>query len=260
MHRTFVLTFLLLGWTATALAQNQIRTVNHTFDLDPDATVLIETYKGSITVTPWERPEVEVEIRIEAEDLDGIVMLPHVEIHTEQDENGLHFETDYRKAQAELLRIFSDAELPRLPLVHYTLRMPRTALLQIEDYMSQINVTDLQSPMEVFTYKGIVDLVNVGGALKLDTVIGTARVAFSYLTRDSSIDTHEGNIAIRLPHDAAFDLDVALGQPSAIFSPDTTFSTLRAIDRHQNYSGPINGGGPRLNLATERGSFMLGTL
>ncbi len=247
----------LLLLSSSASAQDRTRTLSKVFELNADATVEVITYKGLVSVVAWDEPQVAVEIEFVAEDLDGIIMLPHMDVEIRSDEKGLRMETDYRKALRELQRLFQNAGAQRLPLVNYTVKMPRTATLKVDDHMSTIRVTDLQSVMDIFTYKGVIELNNVGGSLKIDTFSGKARIALHNLTRDSSFDTHEGSIAIRLPRDAGFDLNVDMAEAGAMFAADSTLSSLGRV--RDNYHGIVNGGGPLLSLVTHRGSFMLST-
>ena len=99
----------------------------------------------------------------------------------------------------------------------------------------------------------------------LDTFMGKAEVAFSNLARDCTLQSHEGDIAIRLPASTGFDLDVDLEAAAAIFayeapprtpSREGNVSPVQVI-RRQSYRGTINGGGAKLNLVTHSGSLRL---
>jgi hypothetical protein len=249
------LVILLVFTAATSLAQENIRTISQILELDPDEEIEIVTYKGTITVSPWDRPDVQLDVSIEAEDVDGLIMLPHVEIEVKRTARGLYVETDYRAAIRELRRLFENVGAQRLPLVHYVIQIPRTAGLKIDDHMSSITLSDVQSSVDLFTYKGVVEVMNFGGALKLDTFRGIARVSFGNLSRDSSVDTHEGTIFVRLPRNTSFNLDIDLGDPEAVFAADTSFVSIGGVTRA--YHGSFNGGGPRLNMITHRGSLQL---
>ena len=246
---------LLLG-SAPMQAQDHIRTISEQYAFDPGGIISLTTYKGSIHVTTWDRSEVQIDVQVEAEDLDGVLMLPYVDIQMEGSTTNLIIETDYRRALYKIRDLFEDLERPRLPLVHYTLHIPSTAELTIEDYMSNTTVMNVRADLEVYTYKGDIDVQNFGGGLTLNTTRGNARVAFVTLTRDSILDTYEGDIAILVPFDAGFNLDVNLGAQHARFAPDSSFTNLRRDE--EVYTGSINGGGPRLNLVTHHGSLQLG--
>src|SRR5258708_5521044 len=47
---------------------SQIREVHKTVDLDPTGRLSIDTHNGSVTITTWDRPSVQVDARIEPGD------------------------------------------------------------------------------------------------------------------------------------------------------------------------------------------------
>lgn len=246
----------LLVSTAAVQAQDHVRTLQHRYAFDADGVVKVVTYKGSITVEPWEKEEIQVDVRIEAEDLDGLLMLPHVSILMEGTTAQLHVETDYRRALLKLRELFEDAEAPALPPVHYTIHLPRRAGVVINDYMSDTFVRDFDADLAVFTYKGQVEIEDFGGALQLDTFEGRAKVAFSAFARTSTIASHQGDVTVALPADTAFDLDVDVRSTQGTFRPDSSYAGLRPDDDGL-YAAKVNGGGPRLGLSTHRGELAL---
>ena len=50
---------------AAGAQASDIKEVHKTLALDKDGRVSIHTYKGSVTVTTWDRPEVQIDARIE---------------------------------------------------------------------------------------------------------------------------------------------------------------------------------------------------
>ncbi len=241
---------LLLLALAPVQAQNLVRTLNHVYAFDPEGEIDLTTYKGNITIVLWDQPKVQIDVRIEAEDYDGVLMLEDINIRIAGSEQSLKIETDYR-----------------LPPVHYVIKMPRTARLKIDDYMSITTITDFQADLDFYTYKGEVAMTNFGGTLTLDTFMGKAQVAFSPLARDSRIESHQGEVAVALPDGVGFDLDVDLGTAQAIFVSEASFAGLDPPDgangspmlagKKTTYRVSINGGGARLSLATHSGSVRL---
>ncbi len=215
----------------------------------------VENYKGSITVTTWDRPSVAYHARIVAEDLDGQMMLPEIEIQVTRDEDGqLSLVTNYRKALRAMQRLYPDLQQYSLPPVHYVITMPRTMPLKIDDYMSEIDVTGLGADLEIYTYKGHVAVTDLDGTIKLDMFMGRADIGIRTLTGDSVIDTYESNVDVRLPQDAAFDLALDLGALCTLM--DFGFN-LTDRGKAPPKLNPINGGGPQLHLSNHSGFLRL---
>ena len=269
-----------------ARAQEE-RKLSFNENLDNDGRLVIDNYKGSITVTTWDRDEVAVDVRIVADETDGLVEDTDILVH--RSGRTLRFETDYdddaweRLRKRGLLNIFSDGFSQ--PLVHYEVRMPRSARLAIDDYKSEISVTGLQSDLVIDTYKGDIDVEDLDGSLRLETYKGTGHVAFSRFTDDSSVDTYKGRVTLALPADTGFDLDTDLGRRADL---DSDFDLNRRRrnddddddewyddddddgdddddddywddddDDDDRYRGAVNGGGPQLYLDSYKGRIAL---
>lgn len=256
---------LLLLALAPVQAQNLVRTLNHVYAFDPEGEIELTTYKGNIAIVLWDQPKVQIDVRIEAEDYVGVLMLEDINIRIAGSEQSLKIETDYHQALREIYKLFDYSVSPRLPPVHYVIKMPRTARLKIDDYMSVTTITDFQADLDFYTYKGEVVMTNFGGTLRLDTFMGKAQVAFSPLARDSRIESHQGQVVVVLPGGVGFDLDVDLGTAQAIFASEASFAGLDPpggvpsllAGKKTTYRASINGGGARLSLVTHSGSVRL---
>jgi hypothetical protein len=147
-----------------------------------------------------------------------------------------------------------DFENGSLPFVRYTIQMPATARLDIEDYKSGITVSDLKSDLKLHTYKGTVKVTNLDGAARVDTYKGDVRVAFARFSRASRFQTHKGDIDVSLPKDSRFELDADSGRRGDIQS-DFAMMTRARHSSAVRASGAVNGGGPELRLTTYKGTL-----
>jgi hypothetical protein len=270
-YALLLLVLALIGTPAAVIAQSS-KTVSETVALSHEGRVVVDTYKGSINVTTWDRAEVSIEALIEADENDELVEL--TEVHIDRSGQTLQIATDYKKAErARKSGLFGTRSLS-LPFVHYTIRMPRTAELRIEDYKSDINVADLDADLNLETYKGEVHLDRISGELQIETYKGDVQVTgldgslqaetykgtieahFSEFAGNSSVDTYRGEIDLTFPERAGFELDADMGRRGDI---DADFD-LAALKRGDNrYRGSVLGGGPRLNVETYRGQVQLRT-
>ncbi len=236
-----------IATAAGVLTAADSKDIHRTFPLDSRGHVTIDTYKGSIRVSTWDRNEVDVAVRIE-EDF-GLFSQNVRWADVRFDASP----SDVRITSSSQWSFFLDG-VP--PLYHYTIRMPRTASLRIKDYKSETDVRDLAAGLEVNTYKGSVQLWNFSGGLTANTYKGEIRAEFAAFTARSTIETYKGKIDLRLPRESRFDLSTGLGRRAGLDS-DFERSVRASNSRDRTYRSQVNGGGPELRLRSYKGDFRL---
>ncbi len=257
------------GWTAAGLAAvllsaaltaqaSDTKEVHRTLSLDRDGRVSIDTFKGTVTVTTWEKPEVRVDALIEpdGDDRESREKVQWTEVRISGGGASIEIKSDYDEVKHHkhgFLGIF-DVETGPLPFVRYTIQMPATARLQVHDYKSGINVSNLKADVKLHTYKGSVKVAGLDGAARVDTYKGEVRVEFARFSRASRFDTHKGEIDVRLPKDSRFELDAHTGRRGDIES-DFAMTTHAGRSRAARTTGAVNGGGPELRLTTYKGTL-----
>src|ERR1019366_9310669 len=160
------------------------RTVSKTVPLASDGRVTIDTYKGSIRVTPWDRAEVAVEARIVPDDSCGSERdqkewVAATRVVIEPDGGGVRIKSDYGGLEGSW-RFFTVCT--SRPFVHYRVSLPRAAALRIHDYKSDTDVKDFAGRLTLDTYKGSAALVGLAGSLDLKTYKGELRARFARLS------------------------------------------------------------------------------
>jgi hypothetical protein len=251
--------FLALLPLASAAAQAaDTKEVHRTVALDRDGRVAVNTYKGTVTVTTWDRPEIRLDATIEpdGDDRESREKVQWTEVQVWGSGGSVTIKSDYDEVKHHargFLGLF-EIETGSLPFVRYTIQMPATARLEIEDYKSGINVSDLKSDLKLHTYKGTVKVANLDGAARVDTYKGDVHVEFARFSRASRFDTHKGEIDVRLPRDSRFELDADTGRRGDIES-DFAMMTRAGRSRSARASGAVNGGGPELRLTTYKGTL-----
>ena len=237
-----------IATAAGILSAADSKDIHRTFPLDSRGHVTIDTYKGSIRVSTWDRNEIEVAVRIEE---DGDVFAQSIK------------RADVRfDASAIDVRITSDNQWSffldgAAPLYHYTIRMPRTASLRIKDYKSESEVSDLAAELQIDTYKGSLQLRNHAGGLMVNTYKGEIRAEFAAVTAPVRIDTYKGDVELRMPRESRFDLSTDLGRRRG--DPDSDFARyVRTTNlRDREHRSQVNGGGPEVRVRTYKGGFRL---
>jgi len=237
--------------TATAaglLAAADSKDIHRTFPLDSRGHVTIDTYKGSIHVSTWDRNEVDVAVRIEE---DGDFFAQPVK------RADVHFDAsaiDVRMTSNSQWSFFLDGSSP---LYHYTIRMPRTASLRIKDYKSDSEISDLAGEFQINTYKGSVQLKNHSGGLTVNTYKGDVWADFAAVTAPVRVETYKGDVDLRMPRDSRFDLSTDLGRRAG--DPDSDFARyVRTSNlRDRTHRSQVNGGGPEVRVRSYKGEFRL---
>ena len=266
MRLSLFIAILLSVFAVTAISQ-PIREITKTIPLKPDGHLVIDTYKGTITVTTHDKPQVEVNVKIEPDDADSQdaerdVADTEIEIYGGNNEVTLH--TNYDKIERNNFHSFWDwitdphETSTSLPLVHYTIKMPRTAELRIKDYKSESHIEGLTSYLTLNTYKGTVEVLDLRGGVDLETYKGDVRVSFASLKSDSHFETYKGTIAVNIPKQTGFELRTDF-EKRVRFTTDFDVETHERNKKHHQYDyfGTINGGGPTLEFNSNKGDIRL---
>jgi hypothetical protein len=227
--------------------------VNRTVALNANGLVEIETHKGSITVTAWDRREVEIKARIEPEP--GNTMdrrrFDGTEVRIDSSADSVRIKTYYPDFSGCCM--FDEGNNPE---VRYTIRMPKAARLTIRDHRSDTDATGLQGAVDLTTHRGTVHLRGLGGALHLDTYRGDAQVEFSSFTANSTIKTYRGSVALSMPKNSRFELQTDAGRRGSIYT-DFAVMMPSVSRRGASNRGAVNGGGPSLRIEAERGEVQV---
>jgi hypothetical protein len=266
MRLLLLITILLSVFVSTAISQSS-REIGKTMPLKSDGQLVIDTYKGTITVTTHDKPQVEVNVKIESDDADSRDAAQDVEdteIEFRGTSNEVTIHTDYRNVERNNSHDFWDwltdpHEISNsLPLVHYTIKMPRTANLRIKDYKSESHIEGLTSYLTLNTYKGTVEVLNLSGGIDLETYKGDVHISFAALKSDSHFETYKGKIAVNIPKQTGFELRTDF-EKRVHFSTDFDVETRERDRKHQQYDyfGKINGGGPALEFNSDKGDIRL---
>jgi hypothetical protein len=246
---------------AVAAQAAEPKEIHQTIPLNRDGHLSIENYKGSITVTTGDTPEIRMGVRIEpdgrASDPDEQEKAALTEVRVSGSGGWVTIKTSYERLRHRHFFSIFGFDNRRLPLVHYTIEMPATARLQIKDYKSAIRVSDLRGDLNLKTYKGTAAVSHLDGAADVKTYKGDVRVEFARFSRASRLETYKGEIDVRLPKDSRFDLETDAGRRGDV---DSEFALASRAGRPGSWgraTSAVNGGGPALRLETYKGSLRL---
>lgn len=256
----------ILGGTA-ARAQ-ATRMLAKTVDLEADGEVAMTVAVGSARITTWERPEVEIRLRVEGQQAEQI---EDAELTVESAPRRVTIEAEHTGSEGGgILALFGLAESSG-PDLHYTLRVPATADLSIsaesapvdvrgldgnvtvEGASSPVRLRDVDGDATIATFSGSLDADSLRGDLMFATFSGNATVRRQRDGGKNQIATFSGSADVTLPADAAFDLRTDITWGGSVTSdfamPDTTAQEADVV--------PVGGGGPTLAFESFSGSLTL---
>lgn len=244
--RTKLAIALLLLCSTTAFAAD--RRIHRSLDLTASGRLSLSSHNGTITITTWNRPTVDIDARIE--DVGNADDVNAVQVEIEGGGNSVRVETNYDRIPERYSWFGIDRELPP---VHYTISVPATSALEITDHNADVRITGMQGDVRVSAHNGSVELVDQGGAANIDAHNATIRAAFTRFDRNSSFETHNGEITLRLPSAARFNVNASGHHLD--FESDFPVTAHRFA--RDEYVGGVNGGGPELRISTHNGGVRL---
>ncbi len=254
---------MLLSFVFQCANAQESREISKNLPLETKGELSIDTYKGSITITTWDKSEVAIQAKIEADDAfdsdNAAEKVRDTEVLVEGNGSRVSVKTDYDRIRHRGRGFWSffDGDWGSLPSVHYTIQMPSTARLTIKDYKSRTSVRDLRSMLELNTYKGDAQIDGLDGSINVETYKGEVRVGFKSMRERSRCETYKGSIILTLPKSAGFNLDTDLGHRTD-FSSDFDVDFGRQHRRSNlTFTGPVNGGGAQLVLRSSKGDIRL---
>jgi hypothetical protein len=218
-----------------------------TVPMDANGRFSLDTFKGSIRISAWDQPQVDIQARIVA-DPSGWFPEPveDVEIRVDSSAGSVRVKTEYRREHWSIVEGNS-------PSVNYTIRVPRHAGLAIKDYKSETDISEVQGAVEFDTYKGTARLIGLRGGLDLKTYKGDIRASFASFSARSHIDTYKGTIDLTVPRSSGFEMHAELERHASL---DCDFPrTLQSDRRQREMRSTVNGGGPELRITSYRGSI-----
>lgn len=253
-----LVTFCLVSFSALAFESR----VQKTLDMSPNGVVSVKAYKGSITVTAGEGSSVEVVARVEpdGDDLDDrhqAEKVAAVKIHVQKAGDGVDIEADYSAVESRRFWSFLSGDHGTLPFVHFTIKMPRTASLEVDDYKSTLKIDDVKGGVRLETYKGHGTLTGVEGTLRMKTYKGELRVEAARLGRDATFETYKGRVQLVVPRGSAFDVDVDRGSRGSFDSDVDVTSRTSSRRRAERLHGSVGSGGAHVRMSTTKGELVL---
>jgi hypothetical protein len=253
----------------------QDRQFTRTVDLQPSGTLAVEGDKGSITITSWDQPQVDIRARIElpddvpAEYAQAVVDATKIEVTAGSGSVSVRTNHDDVPARTGIGR-WGDK---RVPEVHYQIRAPRRIDLRVNSDRGPTSLRGFEGTVDIVIDRGELDLqdaagdirlnidrgeqsrlTNVRGSLTIEADRTDLRIEAGALERDSRIEIDRGEVDLRIAADQRLTVRTDLSRRGH-FRSDLPIQWMSEDQRRSE--GHLNGGGPQLYVESDRASVGL---
>ncbi len=266
--------WLLIGILALApiSVAAQSKNFEQTIPLGAGGSLSLHATKGSVRLTGWDRDQVEIRARIEADkrapadDAERSVEATSVDVTLAG--GRVTVRSNYERVPTE-----GWSESRRVPSIHYEIRAPRRLDLRLDLDRSDttlagfqgrivldidrsvLNATDLTGDLRATIDRGGHSrLASIGGAISLNADRTNLRVDLASLESASSLEIDRGDADVALSPGQGVTLETKLTR-RANFQTELPIQVQEWDGRGP--SGSINGGGPRLAIEADRGRVRL---
>lgn len=278
----------LTGCTVNLNTEGVTAQETHRFTVTGTPEVVLDTFAGAIEVHSWDRPEIEIEVEKRANDQS---LLDEITVAPSQDGNTVRLTVTgparYQSGVTVGVNISPRARLrvamPRQATLTST---SRDGAIVVEDLSGALTLRSedgsirgsrLSGRLDVRTLDGSIRLEKIEGALdaesgdgsvsfdgvltrlRVKTADGSVRATLeegSRLDEDSSLETGDGSVVIRLPRTFDADLDASTRDGSVRSSHPLV--TIADSDRRNGDARVTLGqGGRRLQIRSGDGSIRI---
>ena len=250
----------------------QSRNIDQTTPLEPGGLLRLEAAKGSVRLTSWDRPDVQVRARIEAdakapaEYRQRSVDATSVDITSAG--NVVSIRSNY-----DLLPLDSNEWHPS-PSIHYEILAPRRVDLDLELDRSNTTLAGFEGRIVADTDRSELDLRDLSGELRLEIDRG-GNSRIERIAGSVAIESDRTNLSVGLTRlQSTSSLQINRGDADVILTPGTGLTLETTVTRRAEFltslpmtvrewtsgrgpSGEINGGGPRFAIQADRARVTL---
>lgn len=236
-----------------ASAASGVKEIHRNVPLAANGSVSIETHNGSVHVTAWNQPSVDISARIEAEPFSGRPEdVQATDVKISGGGTSVSIESDYTAIQ-EHWSFLAFGWNRSLPLIHYTIRVPATARVHVEEHNASAQVIGLRGDVVVRSHNGAVHVRDLAGAADIETHNGDIDVEFASFARTSRLTTHNGAVEVAMPAASRLTLNANAHRRNPVSSD----FPLLIRTSHPVLAATINGGGPELRFTAHNGELTL---
>ena len=269
MRRMQPIAVLVLCLSMSVLANAQERTIERTVALEPGGSLSLDTSRGSVRLTTWHEPSVEIRARIEAPRDTDVDHAREIVDATRIDVQAAPARVQVRTDLSNVRQRWNRGRRRTMPRVHYEIRLPRETDLDLDlDRVAatvrgvegtialhldrtDLAANDLSGEIRIDSDRGNIEAVRLHGSLHLDVDRGNAAIRDVRIAGDSRVAIDRGDIDLELVSEQAVTVHVKVSRRARMTSE------LPGATRHSVRRWSINVGGPELKITADRGHVRL---
>jgi DUF4097 and DUF4098 domain-containing protein YvlB len=234
---------------------------HHSYPLSANGRVTVETFNGSIEVTGWDEPTIDIsgtkyartqqaadDIQISIDHSSGAVTIRAIRPSMRRGNDGARF----------VIKAPRTAVLDRLSTSNGGIRtIDGTGPARFRTSNGSVRVTGLKGTLEAQTSNGGIhaELAAADGPVRLDTSNGAIEVRLpSKFDDDVRAHTSNGGITVRVPGD--INARLAARTSNGKVTSDVEIRTSGEIGKNR-MEGILGAGGPLLDLSTSNGGIRI---
>lgn len=236
---------------AAADQKPDVKEIRKSVAIKPDGLVAIQAEQGTVEVNGWDRPDVEVNARIELTPgpFQSKTAVQDTEIKIESgDGNAIQIRADYSKIQQSSWSLFSGG--PVHPPVHFRIQVPRAVRVRIHTVQCPADVRDLRGELDFDSMRGDGKFTGLEGPLRIRAIMSDVEIRIAKPAGPSRIEAMRSNVSIYLPAKAKFDID-----PEATRGGTLTSDFGSKPGEEVQSATKVNGGGPTYRTLTQRSTI-----
>ena len=267
------LIFVVLGLVGGGIAAAQDKTFEEVVPLEPGSLLTLETGRGTVRLTSWDEPTVDIHARIEpppsadADDARRAVDATTVEVRGSR--RSMRIRSNYRRVSSP----GSSDESWRRPLVHYEIRAPtqldldlsidqnETTLEGFEGRLlldfdrSSLAGRDLDGTITLVFDRGAINVSGLSGSIALDLDRTTAILRDVRIDADSIVEIDRGELDLLLVGTQSLTIDADVTRRATVSSD----LPVPLEPSGQGLQATMNGGGVVLRIEADRSTLRLRT-
>lgn len=224
---------------AARSGQTSSEEFHQTFALAPNGQVELANINGGVTISAWDSAQVKVDA-VKRGDSDR---LSECRIEVSATPQSIRIETKYPRRSNNLS-------------VHYTLMVPRNALLKkVELINGNVTITGVSGGVHASVVNGTVRGSDVGGALDLSSVNGTVDANLGSSAKRVRLSSVNGTVVLTAPSD--LQAEVKASTVNGSIRNDFGLPVQRGHFVGANMNGRLGAGAGQIELSTVNGSIDL---
>jgi len=234
------------AWASEPLTQE----FHQTYKLNADGRVSLENINGAVTITGWDKNEVQVDAVKRAKRQDR---LDEAKIVVESNANSISIHTEYPHHD----HTFNWGDENNPASVDYTLHVPRRARLdEIELVNGSLEIHEVAGDVHASSVNGRVLAKDLAGRADLSTVNGRTEAEFRQLPKSHiKASSVNGSVLVTIPSDS--NADIHASTVSGGIETDFGFNVHKQSFVGHSLDGRLGSGGTDIELSDVNGRIEL---